>query len=209
MLLDHRLITSPVPKTALPAWILWAVAGRKRGYFWRGWLPAGEGGGGKMSPNTTSDLRAALQGPTARDTNSAPASIQHRLSPRSALVSTPSLPAATKSPFPMNLAPCWLPPRQTGFLPAIPFHSHTQPGLATSASWATPHCPMPQLTAWTRCEGRHNPAQSAGLRGGVFREREAREPEEDRQSSHLNTRIRCHPPCWQLASANCNSQRNR
>lgn len=46
------------------------------------------GDGGKWSPRTTSDLRAALQGPMLKGTNSAPAPIQHLLSPRSALSSS-------------------------------------------------------------------------------------------------------------------------
>lgn len=42
---DHRLIPAPVLKPALLGWISWAVAGRKSGYGWRGWLPAGAQGG--------------------------------------------------------------------------------------------------------------------------------------------------------------------
>lgn len=63
---DHRLTHIPVPKPALPGLISWAVAIRKCGYIWRGWLPAGVGVA-KGAPSTTSDLRAVLQGLASRD----------------------------------------------------------------------------------------------------------------------------------------------
>lgn len=84
-------------------------------------------------------LRAPLQGPTRRDANSVPASTPHPLSLRAALASLPSLPAVTKSAFPMNLAHCWLPPGQTGLLPAIPSHGHTTQDTDPMSGHAQPN----------------------------------------------------------------------
>jgi len=123
---DHRLVPAPVPKPALPHWISWAVAGRKHGYFWRGWLPEEGRGGGKRSPNTTSDLTAALQGPTQRDTNPAPASIQH-LPSQSSLCFLSLLPSSNKISSSHEFGPL-LAPTQADRAPAC--HLFPQPHSA-------------------------------------------------------------------------------
>lgn len=75
---DHTLTPAPVLKPALPAWISWAVAGRKCGYLWRGWLLAtGEWWLGMCQHDFSCGGSSA--GPTSRDTSSSSASNQHHL----------------------------------------------------------------------------------------------------------------------------------
>lgn len=115
---DHTLTPVPVLKPASPAWISWAVAGRKCGYLWRGWLLAtGEWWLGMCQHDFScggSSAGTYIKG------HKLISSLQPTPSPTAALASPPSLPAATKSPSPMNLAASWLPPWQAVFLPAVP-----------------------------------------------------------------------------------------
>lgn len=104
------------------------------------------GDGSKWSPKSTSDLRAALQGPMLKDTNSAPAPIQYLLAPRSALSSSPSLPAAIKSPFSYEFGSL-LAPTQADRVPAC--HPFPQPHSAWPGHLSQlDHSTLPYAPTW-------------------------------------------------------------
>lgn len=171
--LDCRLVPAPLPKPALPGWMGWAVAGRNSGYFWRAWLPAG-GGGGKRSPNITESTSAGTY------------TEGRKLSPSLHPTSTLS-----------QSSPCF---------PSLPTSSNKTcisyefgPLLSPTQADRAPAChPFP----WTHDSG-HGPdvwtcTTQCSLVGS---ERQGRLRWVGQHSSHLNTSILCHPPCWQLASA--------